>query len=128
MKYLFRSVKNRKVAGVCAGLAEYFNLDPSLVRIVWLSCVLLAGTGILIYLIAWLIIPPNPNEPITQKFTVFTRSPKNKIIAGVCGGLGEYFQIDPVIFRLIFLLLVIGCGFGVILYFILWICIPISKA
>ncbi len=123
MKYIYRSKTNKKIAGVCAGFAEYFDLDPSLVRIVWLSSILFGGTGIFIYLIAWLIIPQNPQE-VQSKSIPFKRSSKNKIIAGICGGLGEYFQIDPVIFRLLFIVLTLGVGFGVLAYIILWICIP----
>ena len=124
MKFLFRSKTNRKIAGVCGGLSEYFELDPSLVRILWISAVLFVGTGILIYLVAWLIIPLNPNVVEIKSMAPFQRSSTNRIIAGVCGGLGEYFQIDPVIFRLVFLILLAGCGFGLILYLILWICTP----
>ena len=52
------------------------------------------------------------------------RSSKDKILGGVCGGLGEYFGIDPVIIRLIFVILALGWGFGILLYIIAWIIIP----
>lgn len=52
------------------------------------------------------------------------RSSVDKIIAGVCGGLADYFNIDPAFIRLIFVLLAIGKGFGVVLYLILWIVMP----
>lgn len=52
------------------------------------------------------------------------RSQTNRIIAGVAGGLGEYFAIDPIIFRLLFLVLTFGGGAGVLLYLIAWIIIP----
>ncbi len=55
------------------------------------------------------------------------RSQDNRIVAGVCGGLGEYFDIDPVIFRILAVLLLIVNGFGAILYIIGWIAIPDSK-
>ncbi len=47
-------------AGVCAGLADYFDLDPTIVRVVWLLAVLLAGTGCLAYLILWIVLPLAP--------------------------------------------------------------------
>lgn len=53
-----------------------------------------------------------------------TRSQTNTKIAGICGGLGEYFDIDPVIFRLIFLFLLLCAGGGLILYLIFWIVVP----
>lgn len=52
------------------------------------------------------------------------RSESNKVIAGVCGGLGTYFDIDPVILRVLFVFLTIFGGSGILLYFILWIIVP----
>lgn len=52
------------------------------------------------------------------------RSRRDAVIAGVCGGLGEYFQIDPVIVRLIFVLVTLTSGIGFLLYSILWIIMP----
>lgn len=52
------------------------------------------------------------------------RRESNKIIAGVCGGLGEYFGIDPVLVRLAFVIAVLVFGFGVLPYAILWILMP----
>lgn len=53
-----------------------------------------------------------------------TRSSESKIFGGVCGGLGEYFEIDPILFRIIFLVLLFTAGSGLLLYIILWIIIP----
>lgn len=55
-KKLTRS-RDKKIAGVCGGLADFLGLDKSIVRIVWLLCVLLAGTGLLAYLIMWIVMP-----------------------------------------------------------------------
>lgn len=55
------------------------------------------------------------------------RSKNNKVIAGVCGGIAEYFKIDPVIVRLIWVLMVFGYGFGVLAYLIAWLVIPLRK-
>ena len=52
------------------------------------------------------------------------RSNKDKKLAGVCGGLGEYFQIDPVIIRLIFVLIAFGGGAGLLIYLIMALVIP----
>jgi phage shock protein PspC (stress-responsive transcriptional regulator) len=49
--------RDKKIFGVCGGVAEYFDLDPTVVRIIWLLAVLCAGTGVLAYLIAALIMP-----------------------------------------------------------------------
>jgi len=48
---------NKKIAGVCSGVAEYFNIDPTIVRIIWLILVLCFGIGIIAYLIAWIVFP-----------------------------------------------------------------------
>ncbi len=57
MKYLYRSRKNRIIAGVCGGLGEYLGVDPVLIRIAWVIVSFFGGAGILAYVIAWIIIP-----------------------------------------------------------------------
>jgi phage shock protein C len=56
-KRLCRSRSNRTLAGVCAGIAEYYGWDPTLVRVAWIVLTLLGGSGILLYLIMWLVMP-----------------------------------------------------------------------
>ena len=56
-KKLFRSKKNRVLAGVCGGIAEYLGVDPTIVRLLWVLFTLLYGVGLLGYIIAILIIP-----------------------------------------------------------------------
>ena len=56
-KRLARSMDDRMVAGVCAGLANYFNLDPSLVRLLFVLVFFLGGSALLIYLILWIVMP-----------------------------------------------------------------------
>ena len=51
------SVTDKKIAGVCGGIAEYFNIDPTLVRVLTVVLAVLFGSGFLAYLLAWLIIP-----------------------------------------------------------------------
>jgi phage shock protein C len=60
MKRLYRSRTNKIIAGVCGGIAEYSNLDPTIVRLLWLLLSLIWGTGIVAYIIAWIIIPEEP--------------------------------------------------------------------
>jgi len=55
------------------------------------------------------------------------RSRTNSRIAGVCGGLAEYLDVDPTLIRLIFILLLIYAGHGVLLYFILWLLMPLKE-
>jgi phage shock protein PspC (stress-responsive transcriptional regulator) len=61
-KKLYRSGRNRILGGVCGGIAEYFNIDPTFVRLLWILFSLAYGTGILFYFIAWIIIPRNPKH------------------------------------------------------------------
>ena len=59
-KKLYRSTENKMLAGVCSGIADYFNIDPTLVRLGWLLFSLLGGSGLLAYIIAAIIIPERP--------------------------------------------------------------------
>lgn len=63
--HLYRSVKDRKIAGVAGGIGEYLGIDSAIVRLVWLLAILFGGAGFLAYLIAWIVIPEekvNTNE------------------------------------------------------------------
>lgn len=60
-KRLYKSKNNKMLCGVCAGVAEYFGLDPTLVRLGWVLFCALAGSGILAYIIAAIIIPQRPD-------------------------------------------------------------------
>ncbi len=57
-KRLYRSESSRMLCGVCAGIAEYFNLDPTLIRLAWVLFCILGGSGVLAYILAAIIIPP----------------------------------------------------------------------
>ena len=61
-KRLYRSIKDRKIAGVCGGMAEYFDVDPTVVRLLWaLSLILGIFPSIIAYIICWVVIPEKPN-------------------------------------------------------------------
>lgn len=57
MKRIYRSKEDRMICGVCGGIAEYFDLDPSLVRLGWIILSAMAGSGILAYIVAAVVIP-----------------------------------------------------------------------
>ena len=57
---LYRSRKNRKIAGVSAGLAEYLNVDPTVIRVLVIVFAVMGGAGALIYLAMWLVVPEEP--------------------------------------------------------------------
>nr|WP_199038673.1 PspC domain-containing protein [Dyella sp. ASV24] len=56
-KRLHRSLTDRKIAGVCGGVAEYLGWDPTLVRLLWVILTLLGGSGVLIYMVLWIVMP-----------------------------------------------------------------------
>jgi len=60
-KKLYRSQQEKMVAGVCGGLGEYLDLDPTLIRIIWVVITLMGGAGLLAYLIMWIVVP-NPRS------------------------------------------------------------------
>jgi len=67
---LMRSTTDKKVGGVCAGLGSYFDVDVTLVRVLWLLAVFCAGTGLLLYLILWIVLPVEPlYVPVTSQTT-----------------------------------------------------------
>ena len=58
-KRLERSTENKVLGGVCAGLAQYFSVDPTLVRVIFLIALLVFGFGPLAYIILWIVMPPS---------------------------------------------------------------------
>ena len=62
-KRLYRTRTDRKLAGVCGGVAEYFNIDPTIVRVVWALLAFFYGTSILLYLIMAFVVPEKPDAP-----------------------------------------------------------------
>lgn len=59
-KKLYRSRNNRMIAGVCAGIGKYFNIDPTVIRLVFIVLSLAVLPGILLYIIAWILMPEEP--------------------------------------------------------------------
>ena len=59
-KKLVRSRRDKKIAGICAGFAEYMELDVTLVRLIWLMLIFFGGWGLIGYLVAWIIMPQEP--------------------------------------------------------------------
>jgi phage shock protein C len=59
---LYRSRTDRKLAGVCGGLAQYFNTDATLMRVLFVVLALLGGPGLVIYLVLWIVVPEEPED------------------------------------------------------------------
>lgn len=61
-KKLYKSVKDKKISGVCGGISEYFNVDSTLIRLAWVIFGLCGGCGLLAYIIAAIVMPVNPEQ------------------------------------------------------------------
>lgn len=66
-KRLYRSRTDKQLGGVCSGIANYFDIDPTLVRLGWIVALFCMGSGILAYLIAWIVIPEQPFTQIDEQ-------------------------------------------------------------
>ncbi|MFQ5961920.1 MAG: PspC domain-containing protein [Candidatus Methylomirabilales bacterium] len=141
MKRLYRSQKDKNIAGICGGLGEMFSIDSTLIRlaIVFIAVALViingavAGTLPLIvaYLVGWILVPvaPSEEEREEERMKKIYRSQKDRKLAGICGGLGEIFSIDSTLIRLavVFIGLVTGILPIVIAYIVGWMIIPVAP-
>ena len=144
-KKLYRNDNDKILGGVCSGLANYFNIDVVVTRIIFVI-LLFSGIGFLTYIVMWIAVPSSSTEQIGGARRKLFRDPDEKMIAGVCSGIGNYFGINPWIPRVLFLLPFLSFlsrwghwgGFwdfgdlirftfsptSLIIYVILWIVIP----
>jgi len=147
---LYRSENDKMLGGVCGGIAAYLRIDSSLVRIFFAIFTLVFGTGVLVYLILWVALPPK--SMVTSIRKRLFRDADHRVIGGVASGLASYFNIEIWIPRIIFCLPLIfgilktisrhawfefGNSFSFIassfggglttLYIILWIVLPEAK-
>jgi len=105
---LYRDELNKKIGGVCAGLAEYFNVDVALVRTVFVLALILKGGGLLIYIVLWIVLPKKPYLSPDETFfsatqpgfaPSFAPAPKTVGTGSIIGGailivLGAYLMLD----------------------------------
>ena len=127
---LVRRPADGKFGGVCAGLAEYFDTDVTLVRAAWIVLSIWPGAivlGVIAYFAAWLLMPRGEDVAPSVTRPRLMRSQSDKRIAGVCGGLAAYFDVDPTIVRVSWAILSIIAGavvFGIVAYAVAWFVIP----
>ncbi len=144
-KKLYRDENDKILGGVCSGLAHYFNVDTSVVRILFAVSILLFGFGFLPYVILWVVVPSSATLQIGSMRKKLYRDVDNKYVAGVCSGLANYFGVKVWIPRLIFLLPLISFAArfnhwdiqnifkisfspaALIIYIILWLVLPEAK-
>lgn len=101
---LYRDENNKVLGGVCSGLAHYFNIDVTVVRVVFAISFLCFGFGFLPYIILWIAVPSTATTEIGGFRKKLYRDNEDKYIGGVCSGIGHYFGINPWIPRVLFLL------------------------
>lgn len=129
-KRLTRLPAAGQIAGVCAGIAAYFDVDVALVRLAWVILSIVPGGfigGIVAYLIAWAVVPPEPGVHPAVAGRRLRRSTTDVQIAGVCAGIAEYFGVDSTVVRVLWAVLTVFPGaiiLGVLAYLLAWLVIP----
>lgn len=138
-KSLYRDENNKVLGGVCSGVAAYFGIDPVIVRVLFVIFGI-TGVGFLLYIILWIFVPGSHRLENGARKRLY-RNPEGKYVAGVCSGLGVYFNVNAWFPRLLFLLPFIGFAFrwgnwgpnafnltfspgALMIYIILWLVIP----
>jgi phage shock protein PspC (stress-responsive transcriptional regulator) len=148
---LYRNADDKIIGGVASGLANYFNIDPVIMRIIFVV-LLFFGGGFLLYIILWIVIPAKSlRTNITKRLY---RSADSRVVGGVCAGLAAYFNTDVWIPRLVFalplIIAIVSGPFGMwwndwhvlegpkiltgslsgtlfVAYIILWIAVPVAN-
>jgi phage shock protein PspC (stress-responsive transcriptional regulator) len=100
-KRLYRDEQNKVLGGVCAGIANYLNLDPIIIRILW---ILLFGISFFAYLLLWIAVPSTSVKEVGGIRKRLFRDLDKKVIGGVCAGMSKYFGVQVSIVRVLFLL------------------------
>ena len=139
-KRLYRDANNKVLGGVCSGIAAYFNIEPIIVRLVFIF----SGIGFFAYILLWAFVPSSNSVQNGVRKRLY-RNPDNKIIAGVCSGIASYFNINVWIPRILFLIPFVSIFFRwghfgplsfphfinfsfspgtLLIYIILWLVIP----
>jgi phage shock protein PspC (stress-responsive transcriptional regulator) len=131
---LVRDTSHALIAGVCSGVAAYFEINPLWVRLAALGFFfglaflpVASVTVFLSYLVLWIALPPQANLENKGTFRKFFRSRKDKVLGGVAGGLAAFFNSDPVLIRILFVVLFLAGGSGLPAYLILWALIPEAR-
>ena len=119
-----------KLGGVCAGLARYVDTDPTVVRLAWIMLSVVPGFvigGLIAYAAAWVLLPVDRADASAIGVRRLQRSSADRKVAGVCGGLADYFGVDSTLVRVAAIVLAIYPGAiicGVLVYLIAWFVMP----
>jgi len=135
LRRLVRRPSEGKLAGVCAGIAEYLDVDVTLVRVGWIVLSIVPGAffgGLIAYIAAMLVMPvaTGPAQADASPRRRLLRSATDRKIAGVCGGIADYLDVDPTAIRLAWIVLTIIPGAivcGVVAYLVAWFVVPDGR-
>ncbi|MEQ1728194.1 MAG: PspC domain-containing protein [Vicinamibacterales bacterium] len=126
---LVRITADERVAGVCAGIADYLDVDVTLVRALWLALSIVPGAvigGIVAYVLAWIVMPEGQANRVSLGRRL-VRSVGDAKVAGVCGGLADYFGVDSTLVRVAWIVLSVMPGAivgGLLVYLAAWFIVP----
>src|ERR1700712_4766362 len=142
-KKLYRDENHKILGGVCSGIAAYLGIEPIIIRLVFIF----SGIGFLAYIILWAFVPGS-NVLVNGVRKRLYRNPDEKILGGVCSGMGSYFNVNAWIPRALFLIPFVSFFFrwghigpltfpnflsfsfspgSFIVYIILWLVIPDAR-
>lgn len=124
---LHRSMRDRVIGGVCAGIAETLSIEAIYIRLAFLLFAIYAGNGLLVYLILWVILPVLDHNPEDVDRKRLFRVRHDRILGGVCGGLSRVINLDITIVRLLFVALTLVGGGGIVIYLLLWLLMPLEP-
>jgi phage shock protein C len=131
---LFRRSARGRIAGVCAGIAEYLDADVTVVRLVWIILSIVPGGlvgGLIAYVAAWAVMPDTSAPEVTETGARrLTRSVIDRKLAGVCGGIAEYLAVDSTAVRVAWIVLTVVPGavvLGLVAYVVGWFIMPTSA-
>ena len=121
MKRLYKERFDKKFMGVCGGLAQYFKFDASIIRMLFVILTFLTGgIVLLVYLVLGLVMPIGPKSYVLANYRKLYRSRNDRKVSGVCGGFGKYLCIDPMIIRVVLVIICFLTAFiPVILFYLL---------
>ena len=124
MKKIYKSYTDKKLCGVCGGIAQVLGVDSTIVRLVWVLSTIVFGINILLYIICAFVLEDSDVEIVDIPTKKLYKSNKDKKILGICGGIAEYFVIESNIVRIAFLMLSFFGMYGVLAYLICACIIP----
>jgi len=133
-KRLYRDNKRKVVGGVAAGLANYFGVDPIWIRLLMIALLFniffwgLSSFIFIAYIVLWIAIPGNDYLEEDKAVKKLFRNSDEQVLGGVASGISSYFEIDPVVMRVIFVFSILLGGAGLIAYIVLWIITPEAKS